>query len=82
LERFQPFKHHDAADSLGEIAPACADTLYDGDTIFALSCGEIEGVEVSVVGALAAEATAQAVERGVRKAGSLGSVPSFSNLNR
>ncbi|HOV88167.1 MAG TPA: P1 family peptidase [Syntrophobacteraceae bacterium] len=59
-----------------------AHTLYDGDTIFALSCGEIEGVEVSVVGALAAEATAQAIERGVRKAGPLGTLPSFADLNR
>ncbi len=49
-----------------------AHTLYDGDTLFALSCGDLETVEVTVVGALAAQVTAQAVLRAVRKAHSLG----------
>ncbi len=55
-------------------------TLYDGDTIFALSCGELESVEVTVVGALAARATAEAVLRGTRKASSLGGLPAFADL--
>ncbi len=50
-----------------------AHTLYDGDTLFALSCGDLAGVEVTVVGALAAQVTAQAVLRAVRKAHSFGS---------
>lgn len=49
-----------------------AHTLYDGDTLFALSCGDLEAVEVTVVGALAAQVTAQAVLRAVRKARSFG----------
>jgi L-aminopeptidase/D-esterase-like protein len=55
-------------------------TLYDGDAIFALSCGELEDVEVSIIGALASVATARAVLRGVRKAGSSCGLPSFSDL--
>lgn len=53
-----------------------AHTQYDGDTIFAVSCGELEGVETSVVGALAAEAVAYAVIRAVKKATSLKKIPS------
>lgn len=59
-----------------------AHTLYDGDTIFALSCGDLDRVEISVVGALAAEATAQAIKRGVKKASPFGTLPSFSDLFR
>jgi L-aminopeptidase/D-esterase-like protein len=55
-------------------------TLYDGDTIFALSCGSLDPVEVTIVGALAAQATAQAVVRAVRKAHSLDSIPAFRDL--
>ena len=55
-------------------------TLYDGDTIFALSCGDMESVEVTVVGALAARATAEAVLRGVRKACSMAGLPGFADL--
>jgi L-aminopeptidase/D-esterase-like protein len=57
-----------------------AHTLYDGDTIFSLSCGEMEGVEVSVVGSLAAQATAMAILRAVRKSKSLGGLPAYSEL--
>lgn len=55
-------------------------TLYDGDTIFALSCGDLQSVEVTVVGALAARATAEAVLRGVRKARSMMGLPGFADL--
>ncbi len=59
-----------------------AHTVYDGDTLFALSCGEREDVEVTIVGALAAQVTAQAVLRAVRKARSLGShLPACHDLN-
>lgn len=52
-----------------------AHTAYDGDTIFALSCGGADGIEVSVIGALAAQVTAMAILRAVRKAWRLGQLP-------
>ena len=57
-------------------------TQFDGDTVFALSCGEIEQVEVSFAGALAAHAAAEAILRGVRKATSLNGVPCCADLRR
>jgi L-aminopeptidase/D-esterase-like protein len=45
-----------------------AHTQYDGDTLFALSRGSLEGMEVSLVGALAVIAVERAILRGVRKA--------------
>jgi L-aminopeptidase/D-esterase-like protein len=42
-----------------------AHTLYDGDTVFALSVGEVEADAISL-GAAAAEAMWQAIERAVR----------------
>jgi L-aminopeptidase/D-esterase-like protein len=59
-----------------------AHTLYDGDTLFALSCGELEDVDVTIVGALAAQVTAQAVLRAVRKARSGGgNLPACEDLH-
>jgi L-aminopeptidase/D-esterase-like protein len=55
-------------------------TQYDGDTLFALSCGDLESVEVSVVGALAAQAMAQAILRAAWKAHSLGNLPAYKDL--
>lgn len=58
-----------------------AHTLFDGDTLFALSCGEMDAVAVTVVGALAAQVTAMAMLRGIRKAHSLdGRLPAFQDL--
>jgi L-aminopeptidase/D-esterase-like protein len=57
-----------------------AHTLFDGDTIFALSCGEIENVDVSILGTLAARVTADAVLRGVRKSRSLEGIPAFEDI--
>ena len=57
-----------------------AHTLYDGDTIFALSCGSLPGYEVTVIGALAAQATAQAILRAVTKARPYGNIPAASDL--
>jgi L-aminopeptidase/D-esterase-like protein len=51
-----------------------AHTMLDGDTIFALSTGTRK-VDVSTVGAFAAEAMAEAIIRGVRAAKSAGGVP-------
>ncbi|MDR3567388.1 MAG: P1 family peptidase [Syntrophobacteraceae bacterium] len=55
-----------------------AHTQYDGDTLFALSCGNLAGMEVSLVGALAVIAVEQAILRGVRKARSIPGIPGIS----
>ena len=57
-----------------------AHTQYDGDTIFALSTEDKDPVEVSIVGALAARATAEAVVRGVKRARSYGKLPANADL--
>ncbi|MCI0519854.1 MAG: P1 family peptidase [Chloroflexi bacterium] len=56
-----------------------AHTMWDGDTIFALSLGELSA-DVSVVGAFAAEAFAQAILRGVLAAQPAGGLPAASQL--
>jgi L-aminopeptidase/D-esterase-like protein len=58
-----------------------AHTLRDGDTIFALSSGEIEA-DASIVGAFAAEAMAQAILRAARLAESAGGLPGYATLVR
>ncbi|MCX7823197.1 MAG: P1 family peptidase [Syntrophobacterales bacterium] len=59
-----------------------AHTQYDGDTIFSVSCGELDGVETSVIGALAAEAVAHAIIRAVKKAKGFPGIPSYSDIMR
>lgn len=49
-------------------------TMFDGDTIFALSIGDRQA-DVNIVGAFAAEVLAQAVVQGVRAAEPLGGLP-------
>ncbi len=56
-------------------------TMWDGDTIFALSKGDLT-TDVNLVGLLAAEAMATAVERAALKATSLGGIPSVRDLGR
>ncbi len=56
-----------------------AHTQYDGDTLFALSCGKLEGMEVSLIGALAVLAVEQAILRGVRKARSIPGIPGVAD---
>lgn len=56
-----------------------AHTMYDGDTMFALAAGEIEA-NVSVVGAFAAEAVAQAIRNAVLEATSLYDVRAVRDL--
>jgi L-aminopeptidase/D-esterase-like protein len=51
-----------------------AHTMFDGDTIFALATGERQA-DVSMVGAFAAEAMAEAVVRAVKLAKSAGGLP-------
>ena len=56
-----------------------AHTLLDGDTIFALSTGE-KNVDVSIVGAFAADALAQAIVRAVLSARAVGGLPAASDI--
>lgn len=54
-------------------------TMFDGDTIFALSLGDKPG-NVSLVGAVAAEVVAEAVLNGVRAAEGLAGLPAARDL--
>jgi L-aminopeptidase/D-esterase-like protein len=56
-------------------------TLFDGDTIFALSTGSIN-VDVNVVGAYAAEVVRLAIINAVKNAVSMGGVPAAIDLLR
>jgi L-aminopeptidase/D-esterase-like protein len=60
-------------------------TMFDGDTVFALSTGEPpqrgKGVDPSVVGTAAAHVLARAVVRAARQAESLGGVPAARDLS-
>jgi len=56
-------------------------TTGDGDTVFALATGRWTGeASVTVIGALAAEAMAEAIVRAVSKAETLAGVPSAKEL--
>ena len=56
-------------------------TPGDGDTVFALATGRWRGeANVAVIGALAADAMAEAIVRAVSKAESLAGVPSAREL--
>ena len=56
-------------------------TLGDGDTIFALATGRWDGeINVSLIGALAAEAMSESIVRAVAKAESLGGLRSAREL--
>jgi L-aminopeptidase/D-esterase-like protein len=58
-----------------------AHTSGDGDTVFALATGRWQGeANVSLIGALAADAMAEALVRAVSKAESLSGVPSAKEL--
>jgi L-aminopeptidase/D-esterase-like protein len=56
-----------------------AHTILDGDTLFALSTGK-KNVDVSIVGAFAADALAQAIVRAVLSAKAVGGLPAASDL--
>ena len=57
-----------------------AHTLFDGDTIFALSTGE-KNVDVNIVGAFAAEVMAQAIVRAVLQAKAAGGLPAAADFH-
>jgi L-aminopeptidase/D-esterase-like protein len=54
-------------------------TLFDGDTLFALSTGKII-VDVNIIGAYAAETVKRAIQNAVLNASNLGGVPSTHDL--
>jgi L-aminopeptidase/D-esterase-like protein len=56
-----------------------AHTHYDGDTIFALSAGDKQ-VDLSLIGAIAAEVLAEAILSGIRSAESLHSIPAVHDM--
>ena len=57
-----------------------AHTMFDGDTIFALATGHKPLADVNLIGAYAAEATAQAIVNAVQRATSLAGVPVASDF--
>jgi L-aminopeptidase/D-esterase-like protein len=50
-------------------------TRYDGDAVFAVSCGAVEA-DRDALGAAAFEAVGRAIESGIAAATSLGGLPS------
>lgn len=59
-----------------------AHTMGDGDAIFALATGTIEGADVSRIGALAAEAMAQAIVRAAQQATSIPGYPAARDIGK
>jgi L-aminopeptidase/D-esterase-like protein len=55
---------------------------FDGDTVFALSTGGVDGVELGQVGSLAAQAVSQSIVRAVLSARRLAGVPSARDLRQ
>ena len=56
-------------------------TAFDGDVIFTLATGRVDG-DVNLVGQVGAEVVAAAVLRAVKTATSLGGVPAYQDLSR
>jgi len=52
-------------------------TLFDGDLVFALSCGKLQA-DLNALGVAAAEAVAQAIVRAVKLARTMGGVPGLA----
>jgi L-aminopeptidase/D-esterase-like protein len=57
-----------------------AHTLFDGDTLFALSAGA-KRADVNLIGAYAAEVVAEAIARAARAAESVGDLPAWQDLH-
>lgn len=58
-----------------------AHTMFDGDTLFVLANGEVQA-SVDLVGALAANAVAEAIVDGVKQAAGVPGIPSFQDVRR
>lgn len=58
-----------------------AHSIYDGDTIFALSTGDVEA-DLSVVGMLAADVMGKAVVRAIKSAETLHGIKSYKELQK
>jgi len=54
-------------------------TMYDGDTIFALSLGDKIG-DITILGAVAAEVVADAIVRAVQQAETLAGIPAIKDM--
>jgi L-aminopeptidase/D-esterase-like protein len=59
-----------------------AHTMGDGDAIFALATGAIDNADVSRIGALAAEAMAQAIVRAAQQATSIPGYPAARDIRK
>lgn len=60
-----------------------AHTMGDGDTVFALATGRLDGpTNVTLIGALAADAMAQAIIRSVKAATRLPDIPAVGDLQK
>jgi L-aminopeptidase/D-esterase-like protein len=57
-------------------------TMYDGDTVFALSTGEMTGGDVTTIGTLAADVVAEAIVRAVTQATGIPGYPAARDLLR
>jgi L-aminopeptidase/D-esterase-like protein len=54
-------------------------SMFDGDTLFALSIGD-DSSQISVIGAAAAEVVAEAIVRAIKKATSLDGIPAYRDI--
>jgi L-aminopeptidase/D-esterase-like protein len=79
LDKAQATKVAQMAHDGVAMAVRPAHTMLDGDTIFALSTGRM-GADISVVGALAAEAMAQAILRAAILAAPAGGLPGLYEI--
>lgn len=55
-------------------------TMFDGDTIFALATGEIQGGNVNTLGTYAAIVVERAIRRGVLQATAMGGLPTGADI--
>ena len=58
------------------LAVTPAHTMWDGDTVFAVATGQVDAPQRDLE-AMATQAVAEAIRRGVRAAGPLGGVPAI-----
>ncbi|MER3447337.1 MAG: peptidase S58 [Candidatus Dadabacteria bacterium] len=56
-------------------------TTSDGDLVFVVSCGSLEG-DTNIVGIIASELISEAIVKAVKSAKSLGGIPSWSDIQK